>query len=345
MKQNKKYNQSLRIFVLSVIIFALCLFAGLRTRYNDTYSYLIAFGKTPKKFSALFAGDFSVSAVYFFRIWGYVIYNYISTSVNVYFFLSSLVFVIPSILLIEKYSKNFVLSILLYMFAGMYLFSLAGLKQAMATGIVLMGIPALLKKQYLKYYIFCILALGFHTYSLFFLIVPLLGSDKIFNKTTVWFCIVIILLGIGLSYFSSFITKIIQLLGKDIQEETLQEGSVNIFRAIVFLIPLVLTLLSYKKIDKESSAENKIFVKISILSTMFMVLALFGNPILFGRIPQYFYIGIVVSLPYLIEKTFVYREVRFIKIIAGFCYIMFGIYSLYKDGAFAMDIFRLVWFI
>ena len=86
------------------------------------------------------------------------------------------------------------------------------------------------------------------------------------------------------------------------------------------------------------------FIKIGILSTTFMVLALFGNPVLFGRIPQYFLIGIVVVLPLLVEKAFINNEKKIIVTVAILCYISYGLYGLYIDGAFAKDIFQLIWF-
>ncbi len=337
-----KTSQGVKWLFYIVICFLLCLFSGLRTRYNDTYAYIKGFSNTPSRFSTIFSMDFSISEVYFFQIWNYIIYHFISQNANVYLFLCSTVFVCPAIYLIERHSKNFTFSIILFMFGGMYLFSLAGLKQTMATGIILMGLPHLFKKEYFKYYIYCILALGFHTYSIFFLIIPLLGNE-IFNKRTVVFCIAVIGIGVLLSYFSSLISMIIELLGKDVSEETIQSGSVNILRAVVFLVPFVLMLLGRKNLEQATAVE-KWFIKIGLLSSVFMVLALFGNPILFGRIPQYFLIGIVIAMPLLIEKAFAKSDRSMILFIAVFCYMIFGIYSLHIDGAFARDIFGLIWF-
>ena len=231
---------------------------------------------------------------------------------------------------------------MLFMFLGMYLFSLAGLKQAMATGIVMMAFPGLIKKRYFKYYLFCILAVGFHAYSILFLIVPLLGEDP-FNKRTAFFCLTAIFIGILMSYFSGAISAVINLLGKEVSEDTIQSGSVNVLRVVVFLIPFVLSIRASKKLSI-LPAEEKVFIKIGMLSSVFMVLALFGNPILFGRIPQYFLIGIIVSMPLLIDKGFVSDEKKLVTVIACFCYILYGLYGLYTDGAFTRDIFQLIWF-
>lgn len=340
-KSAGKLSKGVNVLFYTLICFSLCLFAGLRTKYNDTGMYILTFSQTTDDYSKLFESEFSISNVYLFNIWNYVIYNFLSQDANVYLFLCSIVFVCPSVYLIKKYSKNFTFSMILFTFGGMYLFSLAGLKQAMATGILLIGLTNLFKKQYFKYYIFCLLSIGFHAYSLFYLVLPLLGVE-IFNKRTVLFCLGIVLIGLLLNYFSGVITEIIELLGKDVSEETLQTGSVNIFRAFVYLVPFVLTILSINNLNT-TSIEEKWLIKMGVLSTAFMVLSLFGNPILFGRIPQYFLIGTVITMPLLIEKTFVKKELPIILFIAIICYIVYGLYGLYVNGALSSDIFGLIW--
>ncbi len=337
-----KLSKGARISFYVLICFFLCLFAGLRTAYNDTYAYIEDFKNTTNDFLSLFAEEFSISSVYLFKIWNFIVFNSITHNANIYLFLSSILFVFPAVYLIDKYSKKFTFSIMLFMFGGLYLFSLAGLKQAMATGVVLLGLPNLFKKEYVRYYICCILSLGFHAYSMFFLLVPLLGVET-FNKRTIVFCILTIVVGIFLSFFSEVITAIVEFLGKEISEEKLQEGSVNILRVAIFLIPFVLSVVGRKKLVQATDSE-KWLIKIATLSTMFMVLALFGNPILFGRIPQYFLIGIVIAMPLLIEKVFGKEDQPIVVAVLFVCYLIFGLYELYIDGAFSRDIFQLIFF-
>ena len=343
LKNSYKISKGIRYIFYFLICFSLCLFAGLRTKFNDTGSYIKTFiNSTPNSFLSIFSGEFSISEVYLFRTWNYFIYNFITKDFHVYLFLCSMVFVCPAISLIEKHSKNFIFSMTLFMFSGMYLFSLAGLKQAMATGVILMGLPKLFKREYIKYYIYCIVALGFHTYSLFFLIIPLLGSD-IFNKKTIVFCVITVIVGISLSFFSGVITSIVEWLGKDVSEEEIQSGSVNILRAATFIVPFVLTILGQKNLQQATEPE-KWLIKVGMLSTLFMFISLFGNPILFGRIPQYFIVGIVISLPLLLENVLEEKGHVIILFVAAFLYILFGLYDLYNDGAFVKDIFGLIWF-
>lgn len=341
LKSNGKTSSGVRWLFYIAICFSLCLFAGLRTRYNDTFVYIEGFSNTPSKFSIIFDKEFSIADVYLFEIWNYVIYHFISNNANVYLFLCSIVFICPAVYLIEKYTTNFTFSMIMFMFGGMYLFSLAGIKQSMATGVVLLGLRHLFNKKYFRFYFYCVIAIGFHAYSVFYLFVPLLGTE-IFNKRTIIFSLMALVIGLAMSSFSGAITTFIEWLGKDIDEETLKTGSVNVVRAIIFFVPLALAFIGRKNLAV-STKEEKWFVKLAILSAIFMVLALFGNPIFFGRIPQYFLIGTVVTMPLLIEKCFAQSNRKLFLAIAVICYIIYGLYTLYMEGAFEKDIFALIW--
>lgn len=331
-----------RRLMLFAICFALCGFAGLRTGYNDTPAYISEFYHTPQKLSAIFNGDFSIENVYLFRLWNFVVYNYISKNVHIYFFLSSVICVCPLVFIIDKYSKNFVLSMILFMMLDVYLFSLAGLKQAMAIGILALGINSYINKDTWKYVLSVIIAMGFHSFSFICLIIPILGRE-LWSKKTIVFCLILIVAGLFLSNFRGAILAIVDYMGETVDEDKMFLGSINPIRLLVYLIPVMLTIAGAKNRKASTGGEN-ILAKISVLSGMFMTLALFGSPILFGRIPQYFLLGTVISLPDQIECAFGKKNRTIIIMLAAIAYCIFGIYELYNDGAFATDIFKLIWF-
>ena len=340
----KKINtkgKGLQYILLVSICLALCVFAGLRTEYNDTSIYIRAFKHTPTKFSSLFQEKFTISNVYGFNIFQYLIYNFITKNPQVFLFICALIFVVPCVWMINKYSKSFTFSMFLFITTGAYLFSLAGIKQALATGIMMLGFNALINKKTVKYYLYCLLAISFHTYAIFFLLVPIL-RDKLWDKRIIVFAVIILILGIGLSQFSGVMAGIIEFLGKDVAEETITKGSVNVFRALVYLVPFVISIMANNAVEQEDDKEQIIWAKVGILSALFMVLALFGNPILFGRIPQYFLMGIVISLPYLLDKILQGDAKLLIMIVAVVGYTAYAIYGLYVDNAFTEDIFKLI---
>ncbi len=333
-------TKGLQYILLATICLSLCVFAGLRTEYNDTSIYIRGFKKTPTRFSLLFANDFAISNVYGFNIFQYLIYNYVSTNPHVFLFICAVVFVVPCVIMIDKHSKAFTFSMFLFMATGAYLFSLAGIKQALATGIMMLGFNAFLNRRVLSYYLYCLLAISFHTYAIFFLIIPIFGGS-LWDKKIVVFGFLILIVGIALSQLSGVMASVIEFLGKDVEEEIIVEGSVNVFRALVYLVPFVLAIFANDEVNQEGDREQMLWIKVGIISTFFMVLSLFGNPILFGRIPQYFLMGIVISLPNLIEKAFKGDVRLLIVMLAVVGYTAFAIYGLYVDKAFSEDIFKL----
>lgn len=341
-----KFNgmKGFKTFLIILVCFLLCYFAGSRTKFNDTESYIADFLKTPTTINDIFIDEFSIGNVYLFQLWKFVIFNYISQNVHIYFFLSSLIFVVPCVFLIFRYSKSPVFSIFLFVWCGMYIFSLAGLKQSLAIGVLALALVALYKRKFILYFLLNLIAIGFHAYSIVFLILPFLGLE-VFNKRTVLFIILFLIFTLTLSNNVEFVTFVTKLIGKDVSEETALDGSVNIFRALVFIIPLILMVIGRKKLSSLSN-HNKIFVKTTLLCGLFMFLALFGNPILFGRIPQYFMIGFVITMPLLIRIAFGKSYYKSVVFVATICFALYGLYSCINNKVFISNRFglELWWF-
>lgn len=338
-----KSRMKKNIIIPFLIAICLIIFAGMRSSYNDTYAYIANYlYMSHERLEILLEQDFAISNVIGFNYLTYISRLVFGENYHLYFALCSSIIVIPSIRIIDRYSENFTLSIFLFLTTGIYLFSLAGLKQALAMGILMIAIPYLCKKLWLQYYALCLLAISFHTYAIVFLPLPLLGQD-LWNRRTVITFIAIVVMGICISYVTPIITFLTSLLGKDTSEETLSSGSVNIMRLMVYLVPIVLAILGRKEIKAKCSSQQQLIIKIGLLSSITMFLAAFGNPILFGRIPQYFLIGIVITLPLLIRVFFSATN----KILINFCayggYFAFCLYGLHVDRAFTEDIFNLEW--
>ncbi|MBQ9729963.1 MAG: EpsG family protein [Clostridia bacterium] len=343
-KRNYKNSESVQIFLVAAIIFMLSLFTGLRRQYNDTYAYVDGFIKTGEEFPELFKGEFKLSNTFIFPIWTWFIKNIIADDVTVYLFLCSIVFVGPSVYLMHKYSKDLTFSLVLFLFGGPYLFSFGAVRQMMAAGIVLMAVPALLKKKYVTYYVFFLIAFFMHTYSLFLVVLPILGLE-LFNKRTIVFMIAAIIVGLGLSLFTGLMTEVIAWFGEDISEDRLTEDyTINILRFIVYWIPSILMIISKREVQEGVSDGEKVMMKMSLLSSGFITLALFGNPVLFGRLPYFFYVGTMVSLPYVVQKAFQKNTQRPIYVIAAILYTLYGFYDLYNASAFTGNRFGLIWF-
>ncbi len=326
--------------LFACVVIPLIVFAGLRTSYNDTYSYISGFNSMNLyQLQVVFQSEFNISNVYGFTLLTYAV-KVFTDNVKIYLAICSALYIIPSFLFIRKYSVNLCVSTLLFMTMGLYTFSLGGVKQSISMGMLIIGFEYLMRHKYVVYYLFCLIAISFHTYAVIALVLPLLGT-RLWNRRTVYAMIIMVLCGIGMSYITPIIVTIIDLLGKEISEETLSSGSVNIIRVFVYLVPLFLIVLNRKTIESSSEDEMQLIMKLSILASLFMILAYFGNPILFGRMPYYFVIGTVVVLPVLVEYTFSKKNVLYVNGIMCGLFFIYCMYEMYGDVGIGTDLFQL----
>ena len=337
-------DKTIRMALLLSICAVLCLFASLRSSYNDTKSYIAIFQSTPTNFYSIFADEFLIGNTYLSRIFNFLIYNFLSKDYHIYFFVCSVFFVVPAIFVMEKYSVNFSFSVLLFMTSGLYLFSLAAIRQSIAIGLLILGFDAFNQQRYRRYIYLCLLATSFHIYSIIALVLIFLKKEKLFGVKMNIACIGVLLLGVGMTEFSAFFSEFASVIGKDISQEEINTGSVSIYRAMVYLAPFILIFVSRIKLNRKNIYVQNVFVLLTILSAMLMTLALFGNPVLLGRLPYYFLFGTVISIPYVVNNAFTKSSVGLAKFMVILCYCAYEIYELHLDEAFTRDIFKLMWF-
>lgn len=331
-----------RFFVLAVICLVLCGFAGLRSSYNDTKTYINIFYATPHRFLALFEEPFVIGSAYAYKLFGWIVYHFISTDYHIYFALASALFVVPTVFIINKYSEHFTFSMILLMTSGLYLFSLAALRQSIAIGILALAADAWAQDKNRRFVLLVLLATSFHLYSVIFIVMLFLKKDKVFDLRMNIACLIVVGIGFGMTQFSTYFVDVVNAMGKEMTAEEITNGSVSVLRVAVYIAPWILTYMSKNPINYYRDKTNNTFVILSILSGAFMVLALFGNPILIGRLPYYFLFGTVVALPFVINRGFNVQSTKILTLATILCYSAYEFYELQLDGAFSRDIFKLM---
>ena len=126
---NGRLSKVLNYGIVVLLIAYLSLFAGLRTGYNDTYTYMSGY-----KAMAAFP---DILTEFSWRLGdnpGFILLNSLMKAAgfsaqSFVLFYSSL-FVASAVTFLKRYSSNFTLSIFLFVCAHGYLFSLAAMKHA-----------------------------------------------------------------------------------------------------------------------------------------------------------------------------------------------------------------------
>lgn len=307
---------------LVIIIVTLVLFCGLRTNFNDTYLYIHTF-KNAQPLTEFLKSEPEIVENPLFYSLVCIFRNNISDNYHL-FLLAISVFTNTSIILfIRKFSTNFTLSITIYFSIGLYYDTLGAMKQTLAIAILTYAIRALIKKKYIVFYLIVFIAMLFHTYAIFFAILPLF-TRKPWTLFTYITIVSVILLMFSFQSTLDMIMSAAEETGKHISsEELLDNIGINPFRLAVFAVPPLLSFIFQTQLEDKYTREMSVLMNMSIISFLVMFMGIFTAANLFGRCSGYFEIGAIIAVPWLLDKIFEERSVQIASIIVGFCYLAF----------------------
>lgn len=332
-KYNKKLGcyekkENIFYFIMAVVMI---LFVGLRTWYNDTYTYLIGFENIDISISiktAIKELDWSLGANPGFNLTNWII-KYIGFDSQDFLMFYSIITVGIYLWFLKKYTCNIWLSIFLVFTTGTYLFSLAAIKQCVAIAFCLVATDRAIEKKYIRFIIWIIIASLFHPYALMYLVVPFMMHKPWTIKTylsLLFFGIV----GFALQSMLGTIVDVTSMFGEGYDITSLGGDGVNPFRLIVCSVPLILSFIMKKHLQKqETSKSDNLMLNLTILNAEIMFVGLFGTANYFARLANYFLIFQCLSIPWLF-KYIDTKSKKTLTIIAVLCYLVYFMYE-YKD--------------
>lgn len=313
-----------RLFFCTLLIIVLLAgFAGLRIRCNDTGTYRHGYNLLQTR-GYLESLDYSIGANPLFNVINYFLKcNHVSTQ-NFLMFWAFLT-VGCYIAFFHRYAKNYPLTMFLFCVTGVYTFCFAGIKQAAAIGISLIGVMLFLREHKIGY-ILCIMTAAFiHPYSLMYLLVPIVRYRP-WTYHTYILLISALLCGFMLQPLLGTIVSITTLLGEEYSVSSFSGDGVNIFRAFVCNVPAVLSFLYRKKLFRDSTPTENLMINLTMLNGAIMFVGLFGTANYFARLANYFLIFQCISLPWMLKKIGGKNgEILTILMIAGYiAYFLYG---------------------
>lgn len=320
-----------------LLVITLVLFAGLRTSYNDTQNYVTGFK------SALGLSDFLRDSKNLNLFLNPLFYLYQSTlktcfdNSQMLIFISAAFTQVCLVLFIKRYSENFLFGIFLYFTLGTFVFTLAAIKQVLAMAVLTLAFPCLEKKKWGMYYLIVFFAMLVHTYSVAFVILPLFRVRPWKSFTFIFIAIMVIVM----MNFEQTITAFMEQAnewGKTIAEyEIFDDATINIFRLGVYAVPPLISLLFQRWVFFKTESKNNILIHMSIISLAFMSMGTQAGANMFGRMGNYFELGIICCLPMMLSKTFEKRSYRLITGIACMCFLGFFVYANAINKSFDLE--------
>lgn len=316
---------------------AMAVFAGLRTQYNDTGTYL-------ETYNLLTNSNFDFSSIEwkFGSNFGFNVITILLKSLgftdNGYLMAFSVVTYFIYIWFIRKYSTDFLMSVFLF-FCFVYTFPFAAIKQSIAVAFCLVAVDKAINKKWFWFVFWIFIAETFHAYSFLYLIIPLLFFVPWQNNKTFMWIVIFFFIGILLRPMLGTVLSITDALGEGYTVESFNQTGVNPFRTVVCLVPLALSFVLRKQINDPYNEVNRaegLCMNLAFLNGEMMFVALFGTANYFARLANYFYIFPVIAVPRMLNL--VKPKWRFLlKVVAIGCYIYFMWYSQIYSGFDTFD--------
>lgn len=308
-------------FIVKVLYFfliiVLILFAGLRTKYNDTGAYMFAYtliDTNEIRFSTLFESYGG------FELYQQLLKKYVSDEPQVFIFITSAILNLLFVPFLSRHSNALHCTMFFYV-NGMYLFGMAGLKQAFAVGISLIAIELMMKNRYIGALLFLCLATTFHPYIICLLALPFLRK-KTWGTQTLLVILVAVICAANLESLLGLIGQ----YGKEYDIETMYSSTINPFRVIIEAVPILISYVFRRAINDSENDYLILGINMHIIKFIFIFLGLFMNPVYFGRIGGYFTSLTAISIPLMLECASDSVDRKYATVLKGGFYSLFSVY-------------------
>ncbi len=227
----------------------------------------------------------------------YIIYtkliaNFINNK-QIFLVITAFLSLMGPLYIIKKYSKNYFLSIFLFITFQFFTYDFYLLRQVIAMSILLLSLKYVEEKKFVKFAIMVGIATCFHTSAFLFVIVYWLSKLEIDSKK------LLIITGcmIGILLFGDrIINLVLNIVYQHYVGSTGEEGGYFYFIVLLFVF-LITTLL--KKAFLRQQKTNQIWYNILILA-MFIQLFAIKKPII-SRATIYYSIALIIVLPNVIK--------------------------------------------
>ena len=322
-------------YLIMLLIF-LILFAGLRTYYNDTSNYIRGF-QTSVNIREFLSDSSNLDILHNPLFYGFqALIRTFTDNFTVFFLICASIINFLNIRFIKRNVEiqDFTFCMFLYVCLGTLMLSLAAQKQTLAMSILTLALTQLFNKNYVKYYIIVFLAGLIHSYAWLFLFLPILNCRPWSFRTYLLLIVTVVIMYNFKGAISSLI-EVADQVGKSIAEEEMFDGNqMNILRVLVYSVVPISAFIFKGRINDKVDLKYSYYIQMSIISLMFMMMGTMDGANMFGRSANYFEIGMICSLPWIVRQLFTKKSVSIVLLAASICFM--GFY-MYDNNGFANE--------
>lgn len=325
-------NKRVCIFLSLILFLALALrhqAIGIDLAYRSEHGYLGSF----EHIGALSMGELIRLDGFKNYEPGFIIYNWIVYSLfpnrQVYMAITAALSILPVSYVINKYSKNTFLALLIYAALPSYMMLFSGLRQGLAIGLCFYATVFITEKKLWKFLLSVFIATQFHYSAFIFYIAYPLCHIHFSQKA----CRVMIFLLPIIYIFRGFLFHILSSVFKDNArvEET------GAFMLMVLFMMLFAYMVLFGK-AKENDRHAIILFYIACICSVFSGLHNLAN-----RVGFYFMPYLALCLPNITNGISNKKEKLIMNAVFGVLFVCFAIKSLYGTGMKGVSEYMFFW--
>lgn len=295
-KKTKKYNNLSNIFFWGSFLVLTCI-SGFRDRVGtDFWTYKDIFVVFGEEKAVLTEPEFG------FQILMNII-HLITDNPQMFFFVTSLIINFSICFFIKKYSTSPMMSLYFYITTFIFYGTMNGLRQYMASCIMLFGFKYMRKRKFLKYSCAVLIASTFHLSAFIFIPIYFIANQEINSKLNKLFMCMI---GLGMIFYQQFLNLLFSIIGDSHYGHYKDEffygaNGANILRIIVWWLPLIILIIKRDKVKELFGESSKVILNMYFYGACFMLLAY--RHVYFARFCMYFDVYYLLLLP-IVYKIF-----------------------------------------
>lgn len=310
-------------FIVPTLI--IVLYSGLRNNIGDTVYYIHTYHLLEENGATMPVWG---QKAYLFELIQYLLVKSGAES-SALIMISAIATIIPFMMVFYNYSADYSLAIYLFFAMGIYVSTMNGIRQFIATGIILMGTKYLFspkKTDFWKLLIFIVIASLFHDSALIIIPIYFLCRRKAWSAPT----FISLFVGIvGIMFISMFLPSFLSLLEDTNYSEYAHgwftdgnEAGTGIMRVIFNCMPTILAAIFSKQVRRFGPIAD-ILINISLVHSAIYILALYNW--IFARFTFYTYAYVVLLMVMVLVTALRSEKHRFFAIMILLAYAIFFI--------------------
>lgn len=319
-------------FAALLLVLPYILWAGCRTNFIDTMTYINSFKGAPSTLGEIPAWLTSDGKDKGFSVLTIVCKTMGITDYHHFFMLIALFQVVCMVYTFRKYSENFWISIFLFVASTDYLSWMHnGMRQFIAVSMIFAAFRLQVEGKYLRFTLVVLLASTIHGSALLMLPFAYMMSGRILNSKTM-------LLIAGTVLLIPFIDRLLPILEEllmNTQYDDLMTNGIwehddgtSLIRVLVYSVPALIALVGHRQIRGNRDPAVNLCVNASLITMAVYLVSSVTSGIYIGRIPIYTTLHGYLVLPWLIGQVFEEQTARLIYFVMISCYAVFYFYQM-----------------